>query len=115
MFVLNNTSTLRVSNGAPLMISGTAVVNVGGVLYRFEAGGNSVLVTNSACGTSCSAFGGAGGQISVAFTGHASSSQVNVVSGIRGSGMIGYSGLATADIVLNGPTTRLIISGSGGN
>jgi hypothetical protein len=113
LFSLSSGSTLRVSNGAPLSISGTAVVNITGVMYRFGTGSNTVNITNTACGTSCLSFGG----LNVAIQNGASSSNISVGSGggIAGSGTITRSAISTADVILSGANSRLVITGTGGN
>ena len=112
------------SPGAPLLIEGTAVVTINRAMYAFEGGTNAVRINNTFCGTSCALTVGTGpGAIQIHLDG-ASSTQVSAVNPTRtaangasftifrnGNGSP-TGGPATADIVLRGTSSRLIINGN---
>jgi hypothetical protein len=104
---LNFGSTLRTLNGPLLNVAGGSVANISGALVSFGGSGNLVSVTNSLC--PCTTFSG----IPIALTGGATSSNVTIGPNPianPGAGTLTTSSGNTAVAVVNGATSKLIIT-----
>ena len=105
---LNNGSTLRTLNGPLVNVAGGSVANISGALVGFGGtGGNLVSVTNSLC--PCTTFSG----IPVALTGGATGANVTIGPNPianPGLGTLTTSSGSTAVAVVNGATSKLIIT-----
>lgn len=115
---LSNGSALRMRNGPMVRVQGNSVLNVTGALVRFGGtGGNSINVTNLFCVAVCPTVGG----IPVALLNGASLSNVTITNPIK-NGNLGTvvasppPGVVTVNspavIVLDGPNSRVTISGN---
>jgi hypothetical protein len=103
---LANGSTLTINNGVLLLVGGGSIVNISGALIAFSGlPGNTVNVSNTL------AFVTIGG-IPVALTGGALAGNVTIVGAPIKNPALGTITPGKALIQVNGPTSKLTISGN---
>jgi hypothetical protein len=106
--ILNN-GHLNISNGAALFVSGGSVVKINGGLVNFNNGPGQLTVTNGVCSGSCSTAGG----VNFFLQNGATAGNISVTNGLKNSGSATINvGLADAVIILDGASSKVIISGN---
>jgi len=110
---LANASQLTILNGGALFISGGSVVKINGGFVNFGGGaGNQISIVNTAiptlgCSTQCGPFGAG-----IKLQNGASFGNVSISSNAIKHAGLGSVNVVGSAIILDGPTSKLIVSGN---
>jgi hypothetical protein len=109
LFSISNGGSLTLSSGSPIFVSGGSVLKVSGALVNFNSSTGSISATNQVCTSTCATTDG----IAFFLQNSASSSNISITNAIKnqGSGTISL-GTLTPVIILDGSTSKVIISGN---
>ena len=104
-----NNGHLNISNGAALFVGGGSVVKINGGLVNFNNNPGQLTVINGVCSGTCSTAGG----VNFFLQNGAVAGNISVTNGLKNSGSATINvGLADAVIILDGATSKVIISGN---
>jgi hypothetical protein len=100
---------LNISSGAALFVGGGSVVKINGGLVNFNNAAGQLTVTNGVCSGSCSTAGG----VNFFLQNGAVAGNISVTNGLKNAASATVNvGLADAVIILDGATSKVIVSGN---
>ena len=100
---------LNIANGAALFVSGGSVVKINGGLVNFHGSASQITIANNVCSGTCATAGG----ISFHLQNSAIAGNISITGGFKNDGSATKTiGLSDAAIILDGATSKVIISGN---